>query len=697
MTAFAPPSFFFPGLPFNKLIFEQEIPTTGSVIPSPLPITELDTNNIQPLTLGTPVTLYTTHDDVIQLGGPLVTNINIEGYEISTPNIVRNDGSSVTLYDSAAEIGIGAGTVQNLFLTAYTGLLPKILASTPSFYISSADNRYFLTQFNTAVDRINQYWRADRVNLVDTCSVIVTPSATPTIANTGTYSLSAGLLKTPNVIQSNSLTQVDLFQTTTGVIRLGTASSEVSVQAAQLTTPNTIVSYTPANQQNLFTTSTGDIVIAGASTGVRINSTVRTNIIVATTPASSAVSLYNNFTSGSSGSVALGNNFLPSITTRSVALSTHANTYNLRSNTTANQRIQQTFPFTSSTQQQFYVDNGNSAIITAEVTVTRNASTPTVDRTGTYQILAGTLDLGTGGSSTTVNGSLSTDTINAITPASSIINLFTNFTSLTTATIAFGNSFLVSLTTRAKSLVTYFDTYNLRSNTNANQRIEQSFPSTTTQRESFFIDNGNAGVETCRISMSQGATPLLNNTGSLTLTAGTASLTADTVNLSTTGASSVVTCNAQLVPKYAYNATTGVANAGAIGYTTYGVASTAGALTSGTTVLRSTVTIGVDGVYLICTNQAIVVNTAGGITRIASFADIYNGAGVFQVAVGVGNVPSIVGAVGRIFHMPWTTVYVVQGATVALPFTFRFRLEPVFAATISSTNLNFNFGFTRLA
>ena len=283
MTEYAPPSFSFTGLQFNKLIFEQEISTSGTTIPSPLPISELDTNNIQALTLGTPVTLYTNFDDVIQLGGPLVTNVNIEGYELSTPNIVRNDGSSVTLYDSASEIGIGAGTVQNLYLTAYTGLLPKILNSTPSFYVSSADNRYFLTQFATAVDRINQYWRADRVNLVDTCSLIVTPSAiTPTVANTGTYALSAGIFKTPNVIESNALTQVDLFQTTTGVINLGLASSEVSIGAAKLTAPNTMVAVIPANQQNLFTTTTADIVIAGLSSGVRINSTVRTNIIVAT-------------------------------------------------------------------------------------------------------------------------------------------------------------------------------------------------------------------------------------------------------------------------------------------------------------------------------------------------------------------------------------------------------------------------------
>jgi hypothetical protein len=147
-----------------------------------------------------------------------------------------------------------------------------------------------------------------------------------------------------------------------------------------------------------------------------------------------------------------------------------------------------------------------------------------------------------------------------------------------------------------------------------------------------------------------------------------------------------------------YNATTGVANTGAIGYTTYGVPSAPLPLTSNVTALRSTVTIGVDGIYLVCTNQAITMTSGGPIIRIASFADVYNGAGTFLVAIGTGNIPSITGLINRTYHMPWTTVYVVQGATLALPFTFRFRLEPLMGGTlISSNNINFNFGFTRLA
>lgn len=760
MTAFEPPDFSFIGLQFNKDIFENEL-TEGvtAIIPDPFPITELDTNNIQALNLGVPVTLYTNFDNVLQLGGQFVTSLSIQ---------------------AATQISFAVDTLYHL--------------ATDGF-------RSMFVDFPTSLDLIRQVWSADTTNAVSTITMEISPSTSnPTLQNRGLFDLLCGsfqvglgsvgariqtlfeisnvivtnfyadvsnptvttaeisvsnlsssltpnqgsvfinsaLLQAPNNIYSVNLSAPqylyeanlssiqmgafspsiqllstslttpnellsktlsdpqDLFQTTTGVINLGLASSNVSIQSTNLTSPNTIVSVSPGSQQNLFTTNTGDIVLAGSSTGVRINSTVRTNIIVATTPASSAVNLYNNFTSGSSGSVALGNNFLPSITTRSIALSTHANTFNLRSNTTANQRIQQTFQFTNSTQQQFYVDNGNSGIITSEVNVTAGV-TPTVDRSGTYQILSGTLDLGTGGSSTTVNGSLSTDTIKAITPASSVVNLYTNFSSLSTSTVAFGNAFLASYTARSKIRITRFDTHEIRSNTTVSQKIEQTFPSTTTQRESFYIDNGNSGVETCRISVSQGTTPLVDNTGILTLTAGTASLTTDVTNLCNTGASSVVNCNAQLIPKYVYNATTGVSNAAAIGYTTYGVASAAGALTSGVTVLRSTVTIGVDGVYMICTNQAISMTTGGAIQRIASFCDIYNGAGVFQVAVGVGTVPSITGLVTRIYHMPWTTVYVVQGATVALPFTFRFRLEPVFSPTIASTNLNFNFGFTRLA
>jgi hypothetical protein len=298
-----------------------------------------------------------------------------------------------------------------------------------------------------------------------------------------------------------------------------------------------------------------------------------------------------------------------------------------------------------------------------------------------------------------INPPILTNTVNAITPAvSPSINLYTNFVTGVSSTLQLGNEFLTTLIIKGQTVSHYFNDFYLRSTTNLSQYIQKTFPSTTTYRESYYIDNGNAGVETCRVAVAQGSTPLVANTGSFTLTGGTVSLNSNTTTLCNTGASSAIHCNAQLIPKYVYNASTGVANSGAIGYTTYGAASAPFAMTSNITYTRSTVTIGVDGIYLVCTNQAITMTSGGPIIRIASFADVYNGAGTFLVAIGTGNVPSITGLINRIYHMPWTTVYVVQGATVALPFTFRFRIEPLMGGTlISTSNLNFNFGFTRLA
>jgi hypothetical protein len=79
------------------------------------------------------------------------------------------------------------------------------------------------------------------------------------------------------------------------------------------------------------------------------------------------------------------------------------------------------------------------------------------------------------------------------------------------------------------------------------------------------------------------------------------------MNLTTSGAmtltSSAINCAGQIIPAYAYNATTGVSNTGAIGYTKFGTPSTASGLVSGGVPIRSSLTIGVDGVYLINSNR----------------------------------------------------------------------------------------------
>ena len=524
MTAFEPPDFSFTGLQFNADIFENPLTET---IPDPFPITELNTNNIQAKTLGTPVTLYTNFNDLITLGGSLV------------PAIVISSLASALAY---------------------------VTIQTKYFYVASVDGlRSVKTIFD--VNIVQEFW-ADPASSTKTAQITVVPNLiTPTIDNTGSYQIDAESLITPNILSSvsPSVNQL-LYTTTTAPIIIGTASSSVQILSTSLTTPNTIVSETTGSIQNVFATTTGQIRI-GAS--------------------SSAISLLSNV---------LANN------------------------------------------------------------------------------------------------------IGVVDPLSTVVSLFTNFTFGTTSTLAFGNAFLVSLTTKAQSLITYFDTYNLRSNTNANQRIQQTFPSTTTHTQSYFIDNGNSGVETCRVSVSQGSTPLVTNTGNLTLTGGQIGVIGDTVNLSNTGASSVINVNAQLKPAYAYTAGTGVSNPSAIGYTLFGSASIPGLLTSGVNVTRATISIPVDGVYQMNYCNAILSTASSNIIYFRSFVTVFNGSGVYQGALGVSNITFISTIAADVFYMNGSAVFIVTGATALNPFTFNLILSPLFfGAFFASSNNDFRFTVTRIA
>lgn len=407
MTAYPPPSYSFAGLQFNKDIFEQEIQASGGSGTDPLPITELDTNNIQALNPATAVNLYTNHQAAVNLGGSLVQGI----------------------------------VVQALDGVAY------IVMQTKNFYVASVDSlRQIKTVFDIGVDLVRQEYYADPINTtVKTAEVTVSNYSSSLAPNEGLYSINANIVQLPNNIYSQFGGQNQiLYESNTGDIRVGNSGSSgiyllaetfvdmlravtpassiidlytnftagttsvlsignsflvsltarantILLLATSLTVPNTIVSTTVGAVQNLFSTTTADINIGGATSGIRLLSNTYVDSIRPRAALSSTVLLYNNFASGTTSTIAFGNSFLVSLTTRAKSLVTHFDTYNLRSNTNANQRYQQTFPDVNSTQQLFYVDNTNAAVITADLTVTWNATTPTVDRTGTYSINAGTL------------------------------------------------------------------------------------------------------------------------------------------------------------------------------------------------------------------------------------------------------------------------------------------------------------------
>ena len=156
--------------------------------------------------------------------------------------------------------------------------------------------------------------------------------------------------------------------------------------------------------------------------------------------------------------------------------------------------------------------------------------------------------------------------------------------------------------------------------------------------------------------------------------------------------------NSPMIPNYAYNATTGVSNTGAIGYTKYATAPNTVGILSETIYTRGTITIPVDGVYYISTNQAIFTPFGSAtISRVIGYIDIYNGTGVYQNTVGTGCVPSITMPNNVINFLPFSSIYTVIGATVAAPFTFNLRLEPTMAGVLNSSNQNYNFSITRIA
>jgi len=241
------------------------------------------------------------------------------------------------------------------------------------------------------------------------------------------------------------------------------------------------------------------------------------------------------------------------------------------------------------------------------------------------------------------------------------------------------------------------DNYTLRSNVYLLTKIQDVFVSSVQYRKAFFVDNGNGSVETCKIEISQGATPTVADTGLYTITSGTTNLFSPTVSigLSTAGTTvglnartvelsnnlttnTVVNVNGQLVPTYAYNSTSGVANTLAIGYT-YTVTPPAGVglpnVNLKTAFTASTITIPTNGVYLIDILMAIQCVTAGAHNRSMTYCDIYNGAGVFQKTVGFGVLPTITGIASQVYPMAMTGIYALNGTSIASPWTFRLRFE----------------------
>jgi hypothetical protein len=705
MTAFEPPDFSFVGLQFNKDIFENPLTdtSTSGPVPDPLPINELDTNNIQAKTLSSPVTLYTNFNDAITLGGNLVTFLNIissafittesllfamngaskqiqnifsitnviqtthfaDELNTSTPSATLTVSSTGTSTSNQGIYALNAGQLQapnqieaiipsssvNLFTThtntlqlgsVLTNLFTRAVNTLIQFdvFTRRAFSKFqkIVQTFPTTTNYSETFFIDNTNPSIETCTVSVNPSATtPTTSNTGSYSIEGGTLLTPNDIQANTGgSPLNLFTGHNDIINFG-GDLVTSIVMTAKGGFSSIISYCQS-----FTVYSDDALrrfIVSLTTGLN---TVRLLFYADATNSSI-------LTAGFYVSPSL---LTPTLSSRGLVECRSGSFYigNLAS-ASLNRQLQFLLETAGQIKQVFYADSSNTTVKSAEVIVSPSTTTPTVNNTGIMDFNAGNINL-----------------------VSELI------------------------TTIGYTIVHYADTFTLRSNT-SNQSIEQTFPSSTTQRQSFFVDDVNNTTETCRISVATGATPLVNNTGTMTLTAGTVSLTADTTNLCNTGASSVVNCNAQLVPNYAYNLTTGVLNTNAIGYTKFGTPSGTAGITTGSNVTRSSITISDDGIYLVNATQAISCTFTGTIAFFTSYIAVLNGAGIFQTNLGVASITALTPiSSGNVFYLPFSSVYIVIGATTLAPFTFNFILGSSFTGgTFTTSNANFRYSITRLA
>jgi hypothetical protein len=223
MTAFAPPDFVFNGINFNPNFYDNPPLTPSGSIPSPLPVTQLNTNNIQALNNAAPVNLYTTFTNILNLGNSLVSNIIIES------------GSSLSILGTTI-MTIGSSALANLYINAY------------SINLYSVE-----TYFN---------------NVLNTCKISIFPNDTyPSIQFNS--STSGGFQDASIEVNPKATIPTTNYEGT------------INIRATTLNTPQTITAITPSSQVNLFTNSTSSINIGNSITPIVNINANDTNILAA--------------------------------------------------------------------------------------------------------------------------------------------------------------------------------------------------------------------------------------------------------------------------------------------------------------------------------------------------------------------------------------------------------------------------------
>jgi len=316
---YPPPTFSFSGLQFNPEIFENQIvEAVGGVVPDPLPIGELDTNNIQAENNANPVTLYTTLANSLTLGNTLINQLfiktksalfgdygigtsismvftsllsvacefygDIANPSIKTANIVATPSPTFPLTSNNGSLRVQAYTL-DIFTTelltpanvlARNNTLPQALyydhAADISLGNTSGTGTLLLSntiRSQILANTLNLFTgQTGQINLGSTGVLRLTNNIISNVvgstldlfsSQTGQINLgSSGILRLTNNIVSNAIgSTLDLFTTQTGQINLGGAT------AGTIRLLNTLVSNATANALSLFTTQTGDISLGG--------------------------------------------------------------------------------------------------------------------------------------------------------------------------------------------------------------------------------------------------------------------------------------------------------------------------------------------------------------------------------------------------------------------------------------------------
>lgn len=308
---FPPPTFQFSGLQFNPDIYGNTVDT--GTIPDPLPITELNTNNIQALNPA-PVTLYTTLANILTLGTSTITNMYIYATSLTLPNTIVSTtiASTLNLFTThTGTINYGNSAIVQSFIKAKSVLFGNLnLGTAIAFFMSSLTSvtcSFYGDNANPSITTAN--FQASR------------SSTTPLVSNSGdcgfqcgTMNLFANQLYTPQTITTvTPSTNVNLFTDQSADINLGQ-----SISTCRLFTPNIVRAFNTTADLNLYSTSNGTITLGSVSSTLNVPNNVKAVVLGSTI----------NFFTGQTGQLNIGGIGILKLTNDIVA-NIVANTLNL--------------------------------------------------------------------------------------------------------------------------------------------------------------------------------------------------------------------------------------------------------------------------------------------------------------------------------------------------------------------------------